>query len=601
VATPSDTASDAPTAPGLAALFAPLAFAAFLIVGGVAAAFVSGELAVTLAVPLLAGGLLWLAEPLPGRLKALLMLAAVAGGSVLIPAPEGIPGLFRPILLAGGLVIAAAGLAYSGARKGHYPLVATLLLSIQALLSAQTGLGFYTVWEFITLASTFLIARHAAARAEALRFQLFSLAAAFCLMAGFALVSAAADTRAIYAVIGIGSEGTLGLALLAAGFLIKAAAVGVHVWQPGAYAAASDDVTALLSGVVSKTAIFGLMLTGYLALRGPLDLEFGQVLCWVGVATTVIGALLALQQTDLKRLLAYSSMSQLGYIVTAIGLMGHLGWVTALYLVASHMLIKGVLFLALAGVRMRTGTTGIGDRTGLLRAMPITALMVLVALVAMSGLPPMMGFGSKWLLLSAITEKGWTGLAVAGTLATFLGLWYMIRFFFALFAGPGSNEPVREAPRALLIPQALLVAGMIVLSFFPKLLMDRVSAVIDPDFAATLVWEGQSLETIYGLWDPTPTMVTAVVAAGLLAIIWWIASRGPLAAPDLRTSLVSRPALPASLMPPLAELFWSGAVGLSARVADAVRAVYTGNAQTYVLQALLYFVALLAAITLIVT
>ncbi|MDK3072893.1 proton-conducting transporter membrane subunit [Sedimentitalea sp. JM2-8] len=593
----SEEADDALT---LQDVLPPVGFAIFLAIGGAAGAMASGALTISTVLPLLAGAALLLAEPLPGRIKAVAMLAIVAAGSLLLPRPEGIAGLFGPVLLAGGLVIAFAGMAWPGPRRGHYPWVAVLLLSIQSLLAAPTGLAFYTAWEFVTLASAFLIARREAARGEALRFLIFSLAAAFCLMAGFAMIAADAGTRSIYAIIALGSGDGLGVALLVTGFLIKAAAIGVHVWQPGAYAEATDDVTALLSAVVSKAAIFGLLLTGYLVLRSQMEVEFGRTLAWIGMATTIAGALLALRQAETKRLLAYSSMSQLGYIVTAIGLMGHLGWVTALYLVASHMLVKGILFLAVAGVAHRTGSSLLADAGGLLRAMPVTAAMVAVALLSMSGLPPLMGFGSKWLLLAAMMEKGWAELAIAGAIATFLGLWYMVRLFTALFLGPPAAGGARgEASPALLLPQVLLVGGILVLSFFPKLLMEPVSAAIDPEFAATLVWQGQSLETIYGLWDPTPMMLSALVAVAVLTLLWWTAVRDRRVVPTARAALVSASPLPPALMPPLAITFWRGVTAGTNRVADTVRRIYTGNAQTYVLLTLLYFLAVAVALPLI--
>lgn len=585
--------------PGPQALFAPVVFAAALVAGGIAGAAVSGALTLPLIVPLAAGLALALAEPLPGRVKALLALVAIGVGGLILPAPDGVAGLFAPVLLLGGMVIAAAGLAFPGPRRAHYPMVAILLLSTQALLSAPTGLVFYTAWEFVTLASTFLILRGVGARPETLRFLIFSLAAAFCLMAGFALVAAGAGTRAIDAVSVLGPGAEVGVALLALGFLIKTAAIGVHVWQPGAYAKAPDDVTALLSGVVSKTAIFGLLLSGYLALRSDLDLDHARAVAWMGMGTTVVGAVLALQQTDLKRLLAFSSMSQLGYIVTAIALMGHLGWVTAFYLVVSHMAVKGILFLALAGVRQRSGSSMIGEVGGALRVMPVTALCVAIALLSMSGLPPLTGFGAKWLLLAAMIEKGWGELAVAGGIATFLGLWYMIRFFAATLLGRGAAlQGVREASVWLVLPQIVMVGVILVLSVFPKLVMEPVSQAIDPDFAATLVWQGQSLETIYGLWDPVPTMVHAVVGSLCLAALWWVAARAGGGRLSARAALLYGAPLPAALTPPLTIWFWSGVTSLVERLADAVRRAHTGHAQTYVLQALLYFLIVAAALAL---
>ena len=128
--------------------------------------------------------------------------------------------------------------------------------------------------------------------------------------------------------------------------------------------------------------------------------------------TTLAGAMMAVRQDDIKRMLAYSSMSQLGYIVTAIALMSHLGWVTALYLVANHLMVKGILFLAAAAVILRTGTRRFVDARRACRRMPFTFAAAAVAIVAMSGLPPLAGFGGKWLLLSAMMEKGWYGPAV---------------------------------------------------------------------------------------------------------------------------------------------------------------------------------------------
>ena len=571
---------------------APALFAVFLVGLGATFAAWSDAFSLPLVLPLAAGSALVFAEPLPGRVKALLMLGVVGVGAILIPQPGGIAGLLSPILLAGGLVIAAAGLAFPGKRPAHYPLVAVLLLSIQSLLTAPTGLAFYTAWEYITLASTFLIARHHSPSGEALRFLVFSLAAAFCLMAGFALVTAESGSRAIYAVANLNSEWGLAILLLVTGFLIKTATVGVHIWLPGAYASADDDVTALLSGVVSKTAIFGLLLTCYLALRSEASIEVGYLLAWAGMATTVFGALMALRQVELKRLLAYSSLSQLGYIVVAIGLMGHLGWVTALYLVASHLLAKGILFLALAGVKMRVGSSTIGEIPRLLRPMPLTAITVGIALLSMSGLPPLMGFGAKWLLLAAVTEKGWSGMALAGGIATFLGLWYILRIFVALFfAGKSDDHKIREAPIALLAPQILLIGGIVVLSLFPKLLMGLVSNVIDPEFAATLVWEGQSLETIYGLWDPSPTMLSAVSLTFLIAVLWYGAARIGKKAPNARAAILFQTPIPSRFMPSLTEYIWNGLSNGVCRLADLLRGVYSGRTQDYILQALLYFLA----------
>jgi formate hydrogenlyase subunit 3/multisubunit Na+/H+ antiporter MnhD subunit len=146
------------------------------------------------------------------------------------------------------------------------------------------------------------------------------------------------------------------------------------------------------------------------------------------------------------------------------------------------------------------------DLGGLARKMPFTFAAALVAIIAMSGLPPLAGFGGKWLLLSAMMEKGWYGPALVTLLATFVGFLYMARFIQAIFFGPRSveGEGVKEAPMALLVPQYVLIAGILLMSFFPKLLIEPISEAIDPYFASTLGTDvaGDDLR----LLNPMPTM-----------------------------------------------------------------------------------------------
>ncbi|NKJ48404.1 proton-conducting membrane transporter [Burkholderia sp. SG-MS1] len=587
--------------PELVALLPLFGVAVLLIGAGYAGASFAGAGSAWLFSPLLAGALFYAADRLPGRFKGVLTLIAVAlVGSWLAEDAHGIAALFAWLLLGGSLVIAAASLYRSDVRAGFYPMLVVLLLSIPALLRATTTLEFFYSWEIVTLSSCFLIAKCRSAGPHVLAFLLFSLLSAFFLLAGFAAVAALDGSIELAALVRSGPDASRAFVLLAAGFLIKAGAIGVHVWLPGAYTEAEDDVTAMLSAVVSKVAMFGLLIGTYLTIRSEVGLELAHVMAWIGMLTTLAGALMALRQNDFKRLLAFSSMSQLGYIVTAIALMSHLGWVTALYLVANHMLVKGILFLALAGVILRIDTHNFAEAGGLARAMPFTFTMVLIALVSMSGLPPLMGFGGKWLLLSAMTDKGWYGLAICGLLATFVGFLYMIRFVSGLFLGPRRAEQanVSEAPPMLLVPQFVLVIGIVVLSFFPKLLIEPVSAAIDPQFASTLVWEGMSLESIYGFWNPTPVVLVVLAVAAVLFALFVLFYRSRRRTDDNVPGFFRfyRPIL-ARTVPPFALMFWRGVSHVALAAAGRIRRVYTGNGQTYALYVLGYFLVLYFAST----
>ena len=579
--------------------------AVFLCVSGYVAANLSGAASLWIFAPLVAGAFLYLFDWLPGRLKSMLMLILVLLLGMWIVGPvEGISRLFAVLLLSGGLVIASASFYRADPRLGYYPLMALLLLSIAALLRTTTSLEFFFSWEMITLSSYFLIAQARNAHPYALPFLLFSIASAFCLLAGFAMAAAANGTIDLAAFGAAGKDAWPAFVLLAVGFLIKAGAAGVHIWLPGAYAEADDDLSAMLSAVVSKVAIFGLFSVTYLAIRSEIGLDMAHVMGWVGLLTTLFGAAMALQQTDMKRMLAYSSMSQLGYIVTAIALMSHLGWVTAFYLVANHLMVKGILFLAAAGVILRTGTRLLEENGGLVRNMPFTFAAVATALISMSGLPPLAGFGGKWLLLSAMVEKGWYGLAALAVLATFVGFLYMFRLAYAVFLGErkAKFEAIAEAPLALLVPQYVLIIAIFALTFFPKLFMEPVSAAIDPAFASTLVWDGMSLETIYGYWNPIPVMaITVAIAAVLFFVVWLRYIYGYRRAPTTGVTVFYafyQPGL-SRLLRPVAIAFWRGISDLTLSAAGSVRQIYTGDGQTYCLYVLWYVIAIYVTGTLI--
>ncbi len=286
--------------------------------------------------------------------------------------------------------------------------------------------------------------------------------------------------------------------------------------------------------------------------------------------------------------------------MAAIALMSHLGWVTALYLVANHVMVKGILFLAAAAIILRTGRRALPDLGGLATSMPLTFAAAAVAIVAMSGLPPLAGFGGKWLLLSAMIEKGWYGPAIMTLLATFVGFLYMARFIQAVFLGPrkAGYSRIADAPVALLIPQYLLIAGILVMSFFPKLLIEPVSRAIDPQFASTLVWQGMSLEMIYGYWNPVPVMLFAVAAAAILYGLFWLlrATGWPKARGRSQLSIYDTCKQASTrLTPPWASEFWAALAVAVGALAGRTRLLYTGNGQTYNLYILYYFLALYMA------
>jgi formate hydrogenlyase subunit 3/multisubunit Na+/H+ antiporter MnhD subunit len=587
-------------------LFPIFGMALLIVISGYVAGKLSGLAALWVYMPFAAGLVLYMLARLPSRAQCLIVLVLVTvGGSRLILDLSGISFLFATLLLVGGLVVSIACLARTDHRSGFYPLLAVMLLSLPALPRAATSLEFIFVWELITLSSYFLILRRTEAASHALQYLLFSLAAAFFLLCAFAVLHAQTGSVSLSALRVAGPDSAPVFVLLAIGLLIKAGAIGVHVWLPGAYAEADDEVSALLSAVISKVSIFGLLIGTYVAIRSDVSLNLALVVGWIGMLTTLAGAMLAACQDDLKRMLAYSSMSQLGYIVASIALMSHLGWVTALYLTTNHLLVKGILFLVAAAITLRTGKRSIVELGGLAGVMPVTFTTAAIAIVAMSGLPPLAGFGGKWLLLSAMMEKGWYGPALMTLLATFVGFIYMARFIQAIFLGPrkAAHDALTEAPMSLLTPQILLIAGIFLISFFPKLLITPLSNAIDPQFASTLVWQGMSLEMIYGYWNPVPVMALAVIVSAILFGLFWLLQQSGWWATIANVEIGgTRPSLYKGLTtvftmltPPWAGALWGGLTGATTNAAERIRMLYTGNGQTYNLYILYYVLVLYVA------
>ena len=590
----------------------PAIFAILLYASGWYCADQVGETPLATFLPLVAAGLLFLVDRLPSRLVGLLSLLAVGAFSYdLLPQLSGIAWLFGLIFLPGGLLLIFATLYRKGPRRGFYPLLTAMLMSLGVLLQAKTSLGFFFAWEIMTLSSYLLIGLGKDASRHALSYVIFSLASAYLILAGFALGYGASGSPLIAGLQQAGPLAPTILALMALGFIIKTGGFGFHVWLPGAYTEADDDFTAIISSVVSKAAIFGFLVAGIqLGDQAAGGIDVAYLVCWLGLLTAVFGALMALLQEDVKRLLAYSSMGQVGYIVAGVAMMSHLGWVTAIYLSANHFLYKSLLFLAVAGVIYRTGTRDMYRMGGMIGRMPITFFCVLIAIIAMSGVPPLTGFGGKWLLYNGLIENHWylqAGLAFFSSALAFL---YMYRLLHAIFLGQPKlkHKDVKEAPWWLLLPQLVFVGAILVFSLFPQYLVQPISNAVEPYYATSLQWAGNQVTTSIGHWNGFLVMII-VGTVFLLPLIWMLLS--PTRVQRVKQFNIAfaaeRPDRPETthvaynfypyiekslggLIRPRATRFWDGLSEGTHSLASALRSLYTGNAQTYVQLIVLYLV-----------
>jgi multicomponent Na+:H+ antiporter subunit D len=268
---------------------------------------------------------------------------------------------------------------------------------------------------------------------------------------------------------GGGTAASAAVVLLLAGFGLKSALVPFHAWLPDAHPSAPAPISAMLSGVLIKA--LGVYSIARLVFNVfGMTHEIGQALVVLGAVSMGLGALLALKQTDLKRLLAYSSISQVGLIVTGLGIGTPLALLGAVFHVFNHSVFKSLLFLASGAIEHATGTRNIRRMGGLARQMPVTGAASLTATMSLAGVPPFAGFWSKLLIILAAVQAGRWLVAGWAAVVSILTLVYVMKISGVAFSGRQREhmERVTEAPalmRTAMVALALLccLGGLLLL------------------------------------------------------------------------------------------------------------------------------------------
>jgi len=325
------------------------------------------------------------------------------------------------------------------------------------------------------------------------------------------------------------------------GFGAKAGLVPLHVWLPEAHPAAPSPVSAMMSGLMLKTAVYGLLRVSFDLLHaGPW--WWGALALGLGLFSALFGAVFAAVQTDMKRLLAYSSIENVGLIFSGLGLAllfrsFSLGLFAALALSAAlihcfnHALFKSLLFLATGSVLHATGERNLGKLGGLIRRMPWVAALALVGTLAIAGLPPLNGFVSEWLLLQAFLDTpripqaflnmlvplGAAALALTAALAGYV----MVKFYGVVFLGQPREPSLGKAhdPGALeRIGLTWLAGGCVLLGAFPQGLLSAAAAVTRP-LLGEAIQPGPTAWLIAPVAPERASYSGALLLAGILGVV----------------------------------------------------------------------------------
>lgn len=451
---------------------------------------------------------------------------------------DGLSALFAVVVCAvavPALLAARDALATSPVRRPLIALTAAFLLSLLGVLAARDVTTFLGFWELMTLvpATAILVAK----RDRAVRRAVFVYLA----------VTHLGGTGVWVAVLTLADHGALGatmtggpqaLVIVAAlvGFGTKAGVMPLHVWLPRAHPVAPSHISALMSAVMLKVALYGLIRVLF-EWAGPAPRWVGLTLLGAGALSAVGGVLYALVQHELKRLLAFHSVENIGIIVTALGasivlaaadepLWASLAFAAALLHTINHAVFKAALFLGAGAIGDATGSLAVDRLGGLLRRMPWVGGSFLVACAAISGLPPLNGFASEWLTLQALLRVGASaaaGVAAAGALAlaalaamAALAVFCFVKVVgLVLLGAPRTTAAAdaSDAPAATRAALVLLAGGCVVLGVVPGLLLPTLAGLGPGDAAVpgglTLALPGTGALATVGL----PIALVVVVAA----------------------------------------------------------------------------------------
>lgn len=222
------------------------------------------------------------------------------------------------------------------------------------------------------------------------------------------------------------------------GFGVKAGIFPVHIWLPTAHPVAPSPASALLSGVMIKAGAYGILRTVYAITGNNLvsNLPMGKTLLVIAVITMFFGSFMAIVQTDIKRLLAYSSIAQMGYIILGVSLLSPLGLIGAVIHIFHHAFMKGTLFLAAGAVIHQTGLRKLDDLRGIGKRMPLTMICFSMAALSMIGIPPFVGFISKWYLALGALQSERLGIIGSGGGVVIIGFLLLSSLLNAIYYGP---------------------------------------------------------------------------------------------------------------------------------------------------------------------
>ena len=370
-----------------------------------------------------------------------------------------------------------------GAYAAYYTLYLLYAVGMVGTVLATNLIQFYLFYELMLVPSWALINNYGYGEREriGMMYFLWTHVGAVILLAGILSsywVTGSFEIAKLSGVVASPIAGWIAFAILI-GFFVKMAVFGLHIWLPYAHAEAPTPISALLSPAMIGIGAYAAARLVIIPMH-EVFMSFGLIFSLWALITMVYGGLMALAQDDVKRFLAYSSVSQMGYIFLGLSSATSYGVTGAMFHYISHGLGKCILFCVAGILICQTGTRSIKRLGGLADRMPLTATLCLLGFFAIAGVPPTIGFMSKWVIFSGVFTAAlehsieMLAIAVASIVMTVItvgyALWTVRRIFFGPL--PEHLKDVKEPPLIMTVPLLILAVASVILGIYPKLVTD---------------------------------------------------------------------------------------------------------------------------------
>ncbi len=388
-----------------------------------------------------------------------------------------------------GFLASLYSLRYMEHERGlasYYALTMMFVSGMSGVVLSTNLFLLYIFWELMLIPSYFLIAYWGTGNARIIGFKYFGMThvGAISLLAGIIWLNSlfgSVELDILKVVVGGGSPAMLGIAsLIFIGAAVKMALFPLHTWLPDAHAEAPTPISVLLSGVMIKTGVYAY--ARIIVELMPAAFQQAQpIVIPLSLVTIFWGGMMALVQSDIKRILAYSSVSQIGYMVFGLSLQSSIGLVGGLLHVVTHGLAKSLLFMAAGSIIHSTGERDINKLGGLMRPMWFTASVFLVGGLSIAGTPPLAGFFSEWMIFTGGFQSNIPLYTIIAILGTAITLGYYLRTFMYVFTRGERQDSPREAPLSMAAPMAILAAAILLASITtPPITSILGAAVLKP-------------------------------------------------------------------------------------------------------------------------